>query len=72
MTFGQIARLADPPAVGGLTVGRQALGEFTAVADLRAVPVEHVDGDDDDAGDRGQDGSRVVDSRVRGLAQVVV
>ncbi|KAI7180469.1 hypothetical protein KC360_g187 [Hortaea werneckii] len=72
VSFGQVIRFADSPAVGGLTVGRQALGEFTAVADLRAVPVEDVDGDDDDAGDGGQEGSRVVDGRVRGLAQVVV
>ncbi|KAI7150382.1 hypothetical protein KC344_g191 [Hortaea werneckii] len=39
VSFGQVIRFADSPAVGGLTVGRQALGEFTAVADLRAVPL---------------------------------
>ena len=68
MSFGQIVRLADSAAIGSLAVGRQALGEFTAVADLRAVPVEDVDGHDDDAGDGGQQRGRVVDGRVRRLA----
>lgn len=72
MSFRQVVRLTNSPAVRGLTVGRQALGEFTAVADLRAKPVEDVDGDDDDAGDGGQQRGRVVDGWVRSLAQVVV
>ena len=53
--------LAKPPHPELLPVLGQRLGELAAVADDGALPVEHVDGHDDDDTQPRQNGARVLD-----------
>lgn len=70
----QLARgcLRHAAALVLLPVGSKRLGELAAVSDLRAIPVEDVDRNDDDAGQGTENGGRIVDGRIRRMADVVV
>ena len=64
--------LRNTTAASSLSLRRQRLGEVAAVSDLRAVPVEDVNRQNDQTRQCSQDGGGVVDGRVREVADVVV
>jgi hypothetical protein len=68
----RILRLGNTTTSRLLSLCRERLGEVAAVSDRRAVPVEDVDRQNDQARQRAQNRRGVVDGWVREVADVVV
>ena len=70
--LGHILGLRNTAAASLFALSGKRLGELAAISDLRAPPVEDVDGDHDQARQRAENCRRVVDGWIGVAADVVV